>query len=382
MSGLKDIAKGGWHPKGKGEGGRESWRSDFKGINTVSGWKDKAMGKSKQPGEDPHEHVSAPLSTLKDPSSFGPPPKHRAYYGDAAGPPRPRPTQQERQREEEEANRPPPGPYAADTTGLSTAHLPKPPAFRPGQTPPPAVEQSTKPKPKPTLPPRLPPRQNSHPDAYAPAPPPPYSESTQNNGVPGGQLNQGALNRLGQAGVSVPGLDINRTASPPVPPRQTASPTPASPSAVAGRMPQLSELQSRFANRSSPSSSSPSAVPPSTGTTWAEKQAALKTANNFHNDPSKVTLSDARSAASTANNFRERHGDQVAAGWKAAGNLNQKYGITGRVNSLASGSTASPPGSPTKGALGKKPPPPPPKKKELGGSGEPPPVPMSSKPKF
>jgi hypothetical protein len=32
---IRDLAKGGWHPKGKGEGGKESWRGDFKGVNTV-----------------------------------------------------------------------------------------------------------------------------------------------------------------------------------------------------------------------------------------------------------------------------------------------------------------------------------------------------------
>lgn len=347
------------------------------------------MGKSNEPSEDPHTHVSAPLSTLKDPASFGPPPKHRAYHGDAAGPARPRATreaEQARQREEE-ANRPPPGPFAADTTGLNTAHLPKPPAFRPGQTPPPTVQQSSKPAPaKPSLPPRLPPRQNSHPDEYAPAPPPPYSESTQNNNASGGYLNQGAMSRLGQAGVAVPGLEIGGRASPPVPPRQTASPTPISPPPVPSRgSSQLNELQSRFANMNTSSSSSPSTAP-STGTSWADKQAALKTANNFHKDPSQVSLSDARTAASTANNFRERHGEQVAAGWNKASALNQKYNIAGRVNSLASGSKASPPPSPTAaaGGLGKKPPPPPPppKKKELGGTGEPPPIPLGSKPKF
>jgi hypothetical protein len=35
MSGLKNLAKGGWHSGGKGEGGKESWRGDFKGVNTV-----------------------------------------------------------------------------------------------------------------------------------------------------------------------------------------------------------------------------------------------------------------------------------------------------------------------------------------------------------
>ena len=354
------------------------------------------MGRSADGGkEDAHAHVSAPLSTLKDPASFGPPPKHRAYYGDAAGPPRPRAAreQAQAQQREEESERPA-GPYAADTTGLSTAHLPKPPAFRPNQTSPPAIDPSSRPNAKPNLPPRLPPRQNSHPDAYAPAPPPPYQEATQDTAAAGGYLNQGAVSRLTQAGVSVPGLEIGRHASPPLPPRRTASPSVTTPPAVPSRNPssQLNELQSRFANMrtSSPQVATPSA-PPATGTTWAEKQAALKTASNFRNDPSKVTLSDARSAASTANNFRERHGEQVAAGWKAASGLNQKYGIAGRVGSLASGSKASPPPSPTAGGLGKKgpPPPPPPKKKELGGgggsgggTGEAPPIPLSSKPKF
>jgi hypothetical protein len=34
MSGIRGIVKDGWHPKGK-DGGRESWRGDFKGINQV-----------------------------------------------------------------------------------------------------------------------------------------------------------------------------------------------------------------------------------------------------------------------------------------------------------------------------------------------------------
>lgn len=34
MSGIRGVMKEGWHPKGK-DGGRESWRSDFKGINQV-----------------------------------------------------------------------------------------------------------------------------------------------------------------------------------------------------------------------------------------------------------------------------------------------------------------------------------------------------------
>jgi len=344
------------------------------------------MGKGKDPNAAAHEHVSTPLSTLKDPASFGPPPK-RANYGQpaaagssrdaAAGGLGSQVTRQSRQQlqeeqaaqyREEEQSRPPPPPgsYQPDATGLSTAHLPRPPA-----------------KPKPQLPPRLPPRQNSHPDAYAQAPPPPYSAAAQESTATGGYLNQGALNRLGQAGVSVPGLNIGRNASPPVPPRQNSSPAPVSPPPPANNNAQLGELQSRFA-RMSTTSTSPASEAPSTGTTWAQKQAALNTATNLRNDPSKVSVADMRSAASTANNFRERHGEQVAAGVSTANRLNQKYGIAGKVNSFASGSASAAPAPAPAPALGKKaPPPPPPKKKELGGAaGEPPPIPLGSKPTF
>lgn len=34
MNKAKEVAKSGWHPKGK-DGGKESWRGDFKGINSV-----------------------------------------------------------------------------------------------------------------------------------------------------------------------------------------------------------------------------------------------------------------------------------------------------------------------------------------------------------
>jgi hypothetical protein len=78
MPDLKEIAKSGWHPKGK-DGKSESWRGDFKGINQVAGW----MGKGKDNGSSiPAEYrASRPLSSLKDPSSFGPPPKHINYHG-------------------------------------------------------------------------------------------------------------------------------------------------------------------------------------------------------------------------------------------------------------------------------------------------------------
>lgn len=359
--------------------------------------------------EAAHVHQSAPLSSLTDPSTFAPPPK-RLDYG--ASPVASRPSQstataaptgsanqhlQEREevqkRAEEEANRPPPGPYRPDTTGLSTAHLPKPPAFRPGAASPAPSTAS-----KPSLPPRLPPRQNSNPNMYAPTPPPTYTEATQET-PPEAVLNQGALNRLGQAGISVPGFGVGRngppppparrTNTPPVPPRQTSSPTAMSapgPPATTGHASQLGELQGRFSKMStgSPTGAAPT---PTTGTSWADKQAALRTASGLRNDPSKVSGADMRNAASIANNFQQRHGAQVTSGFKAANGLNQKYGIAGKVNNFGSSSTVSPPQSPSTtgpGGIGKKvAPPPPPKKKELGGSSsEPPPIPLSSKPKF
>jgi hypothetical protein len=394
MSGFKDIAKGGWHPKSKDGKSKESWRSDFKGINQVAGW----MGKGKAPSAEANEHVSRPLSTLKDPSAFGPPPKHVNYYGGAALPNQTTPdtrgldtplsqdqilTKQQAEKdgrnEEEEAARPkpPPVPYRVNTTGLSTSHLPPPPGRKDGadgRNP----AANVKPKP-PGLPPRLPPRQISN---HTPSPPPTYGAATAEPDAHKGILNQGSLNRLGASGVSVPGFGIG-----------------------GGHGTQLNELQSRFSHLSS--STSPKLEPPTEGTTLTQKQAALRTASHFRNDPSSVSLGDAKAAASTANNFRERHGEQVKSGWQSANKLNTKYGITDKVGSYGgivhsqTSEPASPQiemrdntiGSPVAsgtvegGALGKKKPPPPPVKRvELTASGiskqaEAPPVPLSSRPK-
>ena len=135
--------------------------------------------------------------------------------------------------------------------------------------------------------------------------------------------------------------------------------------------------------------------PPSQGTSFADKQAALRTASAFRNDLSSFSLSDARIAASTANNFRERHGDQVNSGWQHASGLNKKYGLANRVSGLGANSVTtqdqappSPPASPAVtgqfATQGKKPPPPPPKRimgfNPIGHAA--PPVPLSSKPKF
>jgi hypothetical protein len=288
--------------------------------------------------------------------------------------------------------------------GLSTSHLPPPPGRKDGadgRSPAPTPAPGA--KPKPSLPPRLPPRQNSNPVA---SPPPPYSASTTESDSHKGILNQSSLNRLGAAGVSVPGFGIGTKGKQPLPPPalSSSSRSPA-PTQSPVNTSQLSELQSRF-SRLTPSAS-PKPDRPSQGTTFAEKQAALKTASSFRNDPSSVSLSDAKAAASTANNFRERHGEQVKSGWQSANKLNTKYGIADKVGSYGGiAKTQSPEptspqiemrnntnggdalnGAPQVGALRKKKPPPPPiKRVELAGASVgkeagPPPIPLSSKPK-
>ncbi|KAA8568357.1 hypothetical protein EYC84_007393 [Monilinia fructicola] len=411
------------------ENPKESWRGDFKGINQVAGW----MGKGKDTSrEDALEHRSTPISALKDPSSFGPPPKSVKYHGSAALPPptdsssqpksdtgglgAPIPQSEiraqeeaeeaERRRQEEEASKPkpPPIPYRANTTGLSVAHLPPPPGRKRWSR-----WQDT----------------TSYfyrcPAPSAPSPPPTYGAAT--SGDPQrGVLNQGALDRLGAAGISVPGFGIGSTkskpalpppptrsstnSSPPPPPARTSSPqlpprtsspqipprtsspqipprtsspqipprtsSPQIPSRTSS--PQLSELQSRFSKLTTspnPPNSTSNPPPPTSGTTFAQKQAALKTASAFHKDPTSISLAEARTAASTANNFRERHGEQVKSGWASANKINTKYGIADKVET---GSTAAAEEEVGVGGVG-----------GSGGGGlgndTPPPIPMATKPK-
>ncbi|KAI9737719.1 MAG: hypothetical protein M1818_005723 [Claussenomyces sp. TS43310] len=415
MSKFDEIMKGGWHSGSKSEGSdsgsKKSWSGlKGKGMDRFSG----LMGKEQKSNNEPaHEHVSRPLATLKDPAAFGPPPKHGNYNGGAALPVRtasdrpelgvPRSEEavdgqegaEEVERQHEEvANRPkgPALPFRADTTGLSTANLPQPPVRRDGadrRSPAPAT------KPKPSLPPRLPPRQNSNPGqdsaSHAVAEPPAHR----------GILNQGSLNRLGAAGIAVPAFGIGE--SKPAAPLRTSSASPVPPATVSSpssQIParngtsnaaQLNELQSRFSRSGK---SSPAPETPSRGTSIAQKQAALKTASSLRNNPSSISLSDARNAASTANNFRERHGDQVTAGWKSANKLNTKYGIADKVGQYDLSHVAPEERAPgpilmqDNTAIVKKAPPPPPKKKAGlavdadAGEGPPPPLPLASKPKL
>lgn len=378
------------------------------------------MGKGKEKESPQEDHISRPLASLKDPASFGPPPKNVNYHGGAAVPDRVTPDkrgwgaplsqaqirQQEEEKQamlrakEEEEQRPavPQGPYKVDTTGLSTSHLPPPPVHRAileDSSPAPAAPTA---KPKPSLPPRLPPRRESSTSVQpSPSPPPAYSATVEQPAPERGVTNQASMNRLGQAGVSVPGLGIGES-NPWQSERSNSTTT------TQSNGPQLNELQSRFARMNT--ASSQSEAPPPQGTSFAQKQAAVQTAQNLHRDPSSVSMSDAKNAASTANNFRERHSEQIAAGKSKAAALNQKYNITGRLNSFMENHSsptnedqpnqaASPPvASPTSpplpasaAALSKRkpPPPPPPKKPQMqshpAGTVSPPPLPLGTKPR-
>jgi hypothetical protein len=405
--GIRNTVKGGLRPKPKE--GKSSEGSSITGLGIRNTVKGNLPFKGRDPNgtEAAKDHVSRPLAALKDPSAFGPPPKNVNYHGGAALPNQITPdrsglgaplTADQVQRkqeaadeqarlEEEESRRAaaPRMPYRADTTGLSTSHLPPPPGRKDGAD---GRIPAPNPKPKPGLPPRLPPRQNSNPGPNAPSPPPTYGATVQppaHRGV----MNQDSLNRLGASGISVPGFGIGGKPSISSPDKPSLPSRSATTSSASGNSPQLNELQSRFSRMAASPTPAADTVPQ--GTTFAQKQAALKAASSFRNDPSSVSISDARSAASTANNFRDRHGDQVATGWQSANKVNQKYGIADKVANYNTSqshteSVVTPIEMRDNTVAVKKPPPPPPKKKPglTGGADAgagPPPVPLSSKPK-
>ncbi|OIW33348.1 hypothetical protein CONLIGDRAFT_666659 [Coniochaeta ligniaria NRRL 30616] len=363
MSGLKDIVKNGWHP--------EKDVPITKSLKGLIGKGDKARLANGPAQEEKTYREPIPITSLRDPASFPPPPKHVATGATPSPPPgqpyrppaagashqsytsthTPQPPQEEP---------PAPKPFRIDTTGLSTSHLPPPPVRRPGGTTstpsPPPAHAHAKPPP-PSLPPRLPPR-TSTPSSPTQPPPPPVRTS-QPATQPQGYLNQSAINSLSSKGISVPGFNIGST-----PPTSTS--------------PQPSQAPGQGTGAS--------------GTTWAQKRAALQTASSIHKDPTSISASDASSVASTFNNFRQRHGDQVAS-------------ATSRANAFASSDRAATPPHPTPtttpgtgvGSLvgKKKPPPPPPAKKpglappraagatnQANSDAPPPPVPLATRPQF
>ncbi|KAI8956987.1 hypothetical protein F5Y11DRAFT_119589 [Daldinia sp. FL1419] len=379
MSGWKDkgmgIVKNGWHPEKEGT----SLKGQVKSL----------VGRGDKPSSHSSDHSATPISSLRDPSSFGPPPKRIGASGSATGsrsssPVHPGPAYgvQPHQQQAEEPTAEP-RPYRVDTTGLSTSNLPPPPLRRDSPdkrepVPPPSLP--SKPSGPPSLPPRLPPRSGNASPVHAQSP-----VSTENN-PSSNYLNQGAINRLGAAGISVPGLGIGKAGGSAPPPPPARSPSTASAVGGLSTKPsngQLNELQSRFSRLSPSNTKQEPTATPTQGTTWVEKQAALKTAASFRKDPSSVSFADAKAAAVTAHNFQQRHGDQVASGLKTANELNQRYG---GVEGNKQETTTSPMGQ-ISGFIGKKKPPPPPpaKKPQLSGAGSegvPPPVPIASRPKF
>lgn len=414
------------------------------------------MGKGKKDSTaEASEYRPLPIASLKNPDAFGPPPKR---VNSAAIPNYTTPTpveggegldidavgetyddsQEYVSPKDTSVGRkaPPPVPYRAKSASNLTINAPK--RSLPGDQ----VLEDFKHKPKPSLPPRLPPRQISVSPQSPSSPPPTYSATAPRNvAVSKSYLNQGALKRLGSAGITVPELGIaagSRASNL----RQANDGNPKTRSSLGAakgsdksnsQLPKYSDL--------SPIQKAPSPGSPSQGTTLAQKKAALKTAAAFRKDPSSVSLADAKATASTMNNFRERHGEQVASGMKSANALNQKYDISsklagqdptrhnsGGTNSTAgTGSVTATPSSMPSGLTSgnmvdqqyvpsykfdgdassptpakdnaqlastastitsdletrvKRPPPPPPQKKlSLSTSSTPPPIPVNSKPK-
>ncbi|KAK4085617.1 uncharacterized protein Triagg1_607 [Trichoderma aggressivum f. europaeum] len=354
--------------KGKLSSGREK-ASEYKGK--AKGKVTKHIpGRGHKEENDAPSHVARPLASLRDPNSFAPPPKRTgsglapppppstakrsvvaapSKYQDPHGPrvePPPRfadEHQLEAYEADQEAQPASSGPYRVNTTGLTTDHLPPPPVRRDaaGSRSPPSYDSVVGAAPgdtkAPSLPPRLPPRSGSGtPDRTA--------SPLSTLGVSSGSLNQGAINRLGAAGISVPAFGIGSSspshaddeAPPPKPPRPNATP----PS-------HLNELQNRFARLGTSHTGS------STGPPTPPTEAAAVAA---------VAAAAAPAAATWA---------QKQAAIKPAAPSPSPTGLPGLAGK-------------------KKPPPPPPKKKpglaaaapSPGDGGPPPPIPLSTRPSF
>lgn len=356
MSGFRGMMKDGWHPKGKDGSSKESWRGDFKGINQVAGW----MGKGKDPhAEDRAEHVSRPLSSLKDPSSFGPPPRRVGTEGQPVGSPSspaaparrglgaalsPDQTPQQPNQLDEEQDGParPPLPYRANRTGINTDNLPPPPVRR---TDSPLHAAAPSPS-RPNLPPRLPAR-NAASNSPSP-PPPPYSESDSSI-----QTNRDSVSRLENAGVSVPALGIGRRDSDQSVPAQRSMNN------------QVNELQSRFARMSTPGSQTPQDGQSPTESTRTRNSSVEQLPpptrrDTYNNDNYSTTAArrDSRSAAPLpTNNFRQRSNEHIETGKQKLAAFNQKHRITERIHAYFEEQPAETPARQASGGVAPPPPP-------------------------
>lgn len=355
------------------------------------------MGKGKDESSSRSEHVSQPLSSLRDPASFAPPPKR---YGSSAfsyqqdvGTPTSQAqsyTQNIHQHHpaeaEEEAQRPPPPPvpYRVNTTGLSTDNLPPPPG-RSLDSPSSASATSAKPR-APPPPPRLPARNDS---STSTPPPPPYSDAVSSPSQ--GYINQGAASRLSNTGVSVPSLGIGERGN-------------SSQSSTGGA---ADKLQSQFSQMRTNFGSS-SAAPAASSHTSANTDID----HSLRGPPG----------------FRERHADKIDMGKQKLGGVTSRFNTfveDRKFSASANKRIPRPPGpnspapaspvraspapvlsAPTPSAAStpvtgpdmqaqaqrKKPPPPPPKRADMrvtpvtpspgsSSSPGPPPVPLGSKPR-
>ncbi|KAI9889497.1 MAG: hypothetical protein M1814_005280 [Vezdaea aestivalis] len=285
-----------------------------------------------------YSHSSTPISSLKDPLSFGPPPKHVNYHRSAALPlsglGKPLTSAQiaiqDAERQESEVEIAGPAslatPYRSDTSGLKIPNLPPPPIRK-------AISKMPPPPSSPPYPstPALPPRMSQRVASAVISPP--LSERaipTLRAPTSSTESTSRATHRLAAAGISVPDLDISKTFA-----AQELAPT---------------ELSARRS------------------TTFQQKRAAVTTASRLRSDPSAVSFAETRDAALTANSFRQRHGQQMVEGAKKATELKEQYGIIQQVESTGTGVPENGVTAVALAAKAKKkpPPPPPPKKKGLG----------------
>ncbi|PHH50271.1 hypothetical protein CFIMG_006644RA, partial [Ceratocystis fimbriata CBS 114723] len=356
MDKAKSIFKDGWHPEKPGQ----TFRQQVNGL----------MGRDKKADEEHANRHVTPVSQLRDPNSFAPPPKRTE--GSIRPPPSPPPSSSSRKPIKFQ-----PGTdlYSADHKVIERSS--HPPTYQAATSPPLQITQgygedsppATSPAAPPSLPPRLPPRRNTTSSVASsavsndlPPPPPPVRNAgnvaiqppppppTRNVVAAMQPAPSSAMSRLASAGISVPSLGIGSSSSTSGGATNEAmapSDAPAANSATStagGTMDKLSARFQRFSPMSSRTGSpvlSPSGTstavappPPAQGTTLEQKQAALRTAQALNKDPSKVSLSDMRSAASTADNFRQRHGDQVVQGAHKAQEANSKYRITERMGQM------------------------------------------------
>lgn len=366
-------------------------------------------GKDNSSSSDASERRARPITSLKDPSSFAPPPRRattNAPSSAASSAHLPSQAQAQDRIEEQEPETvkppPPPVPYRANTTGLTTDNLPPPPTRRNiNPNPSDSADGYNRPpvKQKPSLPPRLPPRRDQSEHSSPPPPPPAYEAVVSQNHVP--QLNQGAMNRLGNAGVSVPAFGINggeKSANSNNNSNNYSIPQPAQ-----------NELHARFNKMNI--GQSQTQPPPSAESPSPTQQ---------HHPGQQPNLERTKtSSKDSLNSFKERHNDQIQAGKQKITGLNEKYGITKRINgfiddqkspanpaprpaqpqqsqqqrnpplpppSRAYSTPGNDPSSDAGIAAKRKPPPPPPKKREMQAppvnhSPSPPPLPLSTKPR-